>query len=118
MLEGRAREEPEGTSRAPQVSALADTDAGRTAGLDTTRLGRVPAEDRPGREPDFGPPVFGRQLFRRLTSEFRPVTAGPLLPDYWVEPGDQLVVVLTGAVDQAYRLEESAQGWVVVPEVG
>lgn len=120
VLEGRASEVPEGTSARPVVDALAGTEAGRRAGVDS--LGRVsPQEVRTlgqAREPDRGPPVFGREVFRRATSEFQPVRTGPVPPDYRVGPGDQLVVVLTGAVQQAWELRVNDEGWIVVPDVG
>ncbi|MFW6193609.1 MAG: SLBB domain-containing protein, partial [Gemmatimonadota bacterium] len=118
VLEGRASDVPEGTSPAPIVSVLSGSDAGRAAGLDTSRVGRVPTDSLRRREPEFGPPVFGREIFRRATSQFEPQTTGPVPPDYRVGPGDQLVLVLTGAVEQAYELRVSREGWVVVPEVG
>jgi protein involved in polysaccharide export with SLBB domain len=102
------------------VDALAGTDAGRRAGLDS--LGRVPPDSvrmlDEVREPDRGPPVFGREVFRRATSEFQPVRTGPVPPDYRVGPGDQLVVVLTGAVQQAWELRVNDEGWIVVPDAG
>lgn len=38
--------------------------------------------------------------------------------DYQFGPGDRLQLVLTGAVQQAYDLEVSREGWIVIPEVG
>lgn len=122
VVEGRASEVPEGTSAGPILSVLAGTEAGRRVGMDTTRIGRIPPDSlrflEPRRPPDAGPPVFGREIFRRATSQFRPVTGGPVPEDYRVGPGDQLVLVLTGAVEQAYELRVSREGWVVIPEVG
>lgn len=119
VLEGRSNQVPTGTNPAALVSVLAGADAGRRFGLDTARLGRIPADTaRRERMPDAGFPVFGREIFRRATSQFEPVTTGPVPPDYRVGPGDQLVLVLTGAVQQAYELSVSDEGWIVIPEVG
>jgi protein involved in polysaccharide export with SLBB domain len=62
--------------------------------------------------------VFGREMFRRFTSQFEPPRAGPVPDSYRVGPGDELVVVLTGDVEVAYRLTISRDGWIVLPDVG
>ncbi len=67
---------------------------------------------------ETGPPVFGRKLFMQATSQFQPVTTGPVPPDYQVGPGDELVLVLTGAVEQAYQIPVTREGWIVIPDVG
>lgn len=46
-------------------------------------------------------------MFRRATSQFQPVTTGPVPPDYRVGPGDQLVLVIAAAVEQADTLTVS-----------
>src|SRR5690606_1820993 len=65
-----------------------------------------------------GPPVFGRDLFRRASTEFQPVTTGPVPSNYRVGPGDELSIILTGDVEQAYQVTVSREGWVVIPDVG
>lgn len=62
--------------------------------------------------------IFGRDLFTRATSQFQPVSTGPVDSNYRLGPGDQLLLVLTGDVDVAHTLEVSREGTVVVPQVG
>jgi polysaccharide biosynthesis/export protein len=65
-----------------------------------------------------GLPIFGRDLFRLSTSQFQPVTTGPVDPGYRLGPGDQLIAVLTGDVELAHTLEVNREGLVVIPDVG
>ncbi|MFO7892661.1 MAG: SLBB domain-containing protein [Longimicrobiales bacterium] len=62
--------------------------------------------------------VFGLEVFRRTTSEFQPVTTGPVPPSYRVGPGDELVLFLTGDVEKSYDLPVTREGFVVIPQVG
>lgn len=104
----------QGASRTPIMSVLGGAEIG------AERLGRIPARDtlrRPAPE-DTLPPVFGRKLFQRTTSEFEPSLTGPVPPDYQLGPGDRLQLVLTGAVQQAFELPVNQEGWIVIPEVG
>jgi protein involved in polysaccharide export with SLBB domain len=64
------------------------------------------------------PQVFGLDIFRRTTTLFNPVAAGPVDPDYRIGPGDELVLILTGEVQQAYQLPVAREGFIVVPSVG
>ena len=43
---------------------------------------------------------------------------GPVDENYRLGPGDQLVLVLTGDVEEAYTLDVTREGFVVVPRVG
>ena len=63
-------------------------------------------------------PIFGVSQFRRATSQFQPLLAGPVPPDYRVGPGDRMVLVLTGDVQLAHELEVTREGFIVVPNVG
>jgi protein involved in polysaccharide export with SLBB domain len=67
---------------------------------------------------DPGPPVFGRDLFRRATTQFAPLGLGPVPPNYRVGPGDELVLVITGEIELGYELTVNREGWIVVPDVG
>src|SRR5256712_9225139 len=49
--------------------------------------------------------VFGVDVFRRTTTQFLPLLAGPVPPDYKLGPGDALVLILTGDVELAYTLQ-------------
>ncbi|HXF96003.1 MAG TPA: SLBB domain-containing protein, partial [Gemmatimonadales bacterium] len=67
-----------------------------------------------------GPPsrVFGVDVFRRTTTQFLPLLAGPVPPDYRLGPGDVLVLILTGDVELAYTLQVTREGFVLIPQVG
>lgn len=70
------------------------------------------------RERERGPPIFGRELFLRSTTQFEPVKTGPVPDNYRIGPGDQIIVVLTGQVEQSYERTVGPEGWIVLPEVG
>ena len=61
---------------------------------------------------------FGLDVFRRATTRFVPVEAGPVDPNYRIGPGDVLVLILTGDVESAQTLEVTREGFVVIPQVG
>lgn len=63
-------------------------------------------------------PVFGRNLFKRATTRFAPVTMGPVPENYRLGPGDELVLILTGDVQEVYPLPVTREGFVVIPNVG
>ena len=44
--------------------------------------------------------------------------SGPVDENYRLGPGDQLVLILTGDVEQAYSLEVTREGFIVIPQVG
>ena len=120
VLEGRA---PGVGDDADPTALLAIFGGLRPSGLpeSSTGLGAVPspraARDDPAGAPP-GPPIFGRELFRRATSQFIPVTTGPVPADYRLGPGDELVLALTGDVEAAYELPVTREGWIVIPDVG
>jgi polysaccharide export outer membrane protein len=62
--------------------------------------------------------VFGLEMFNRNTTEFQPVSAGPVPPGYVIGPGDELVLILTGDVEASYRLPVTREGFIVIPQVG
>ena len=62
--------------------------------------------------------VFGRDVFRRLGSQFAPMMTGPVDAGYRVGPGDQLLLFLTGDVEAAYNLQVAGEGYVIIPDVG
>ncbi|MFP4624639.1 MAG: SLBB domain-containing protein [Gemmatimonadota bacterium] len=62
--------------------------------------------------------VYGLETFARGTSEFEPLATGPVPPGYIVGPGDELTLILTGDVEQAYTLPVTREGFVVIPQVG
>src|SRR5206468_6837785 len=62
--------------------------------------------------------VFGVDVFRRGRTQFLPLLAGPVPPDYKLGPGDQLVLILTGQVETAYSLQVTREGFILIPQVG
>ncbi len=62
--------------------------------------------------------IFGHDVFTRASSQFQPLTSGPVSDDYRVGPGDRMVLMLTGEVELAHDLAVTREGFVVVPEVG
>lgn len=64
------------------------------------------------------PRVFGLDVFRRATSQFAAVATGPVDASYRVGPGDELVLILTGDVEQVHPLAVTREGFVVIPQVG
>lgn len=101
-------------------------DLERLAGLDTLR--RMPTRRR-------GPVIdssalrdttlskqsaelFGLSLFRDATSRFQPNQDGPVDSGYRLNPGDQIILILTGDVEAAHTLDVTREGFVVIPDVG
>jgi polysaccharide export outer membrane protein len=62
--------------------------------------------------------VFGLETFRRTTTRYQPTMSGPVDENYRLGPGDQLVLILTGDVEQAYELEVTREGFIIIPQVG
>ncbi len=69
-------------------------------------------------EPDTTPQVFGRDVFRRVSSSFDPILTGPVGRNYRLGPGDEILLVLTGDVELVYTLDVTRGGYVVIPDVG
>jgi polysaccharide export outer membrane protein len=68
--------------------------------------------------PDSGFVVFGLDVFRSSTTQFQPNLAGPVDAGYRLGPGDRLVLILSGDVEQSHSLEVTREGFIVVPQVG
>ncbi|MEE9208478.1 MAG: SLBB domain-containing protein [Gemmatimonadota bacterium] len=125
VLEGRADRVPAGTNPLPLFQVLTGVDLASqiAARQDSLQLadqfgpGVDPTVDSLPPEPP-GPMVFGREMFRRFTNQFNPPRVGPVPASYRVGPEDELVVVLTGDVEVAYRLTVARDGWIVLPDVG
>jgi polysaccharide biosynthesis/export protein len=62
--------------------------------------------------------LFGIETFRRTSTRFQPVQSGPVDENYRLGPGDVLVLILTGDVEEAYTLNVTREGFVVIPQVG
>lgn len=119
--------EPRGAASGEFVRALGETgllERVPLTGAQRERLQQsMPAGDSAwlaaDREPEVAPsPVFGKDLFARGRSRFEPMHAGPVDRGYRLGPGDELTLVLTGAVELAYNLEVSREGLIFIPDVG
>jgi polysaccharide biosynthesis/export protein len=62
--------------------------------------------------------VFGTSFFRRGIGSLDEPAFGPVADNYRLGPGDEVNVILTGAVQDAYPLRISREGTLVVPDVG
>ena len=62
--------------------------------------------------------IFGLETFRRLSTQFEPMDAGPVDENYQLGPGDALVLILTGDVEQAHLLDVTREGFIVIPQAG
>jgi polysaccharide export outer membrane protein len=62
--------------------------------------------------------LFGLETFRRTSTRFQPVQSGPVDENYRLGPGDVLVLILTGDVEEVYTLNVTREGFVVIPQVG
>jgi len=69
-------------------------------------------------EIDSGFVIFGLDFFRNRSTQFNPNLSGPVDANYRIGPGDRLVLVLTGDVEQSYSLDVTREGFVIVPQVG
>ena len=67
---------------------------------------------------DSGFVIFGLDFFRNATTQFDPNLSGPVDANYRINPGDRLVLVLTGDVEQSYSLDVTREGFIVIPQVG
>jgi len=83
-----------------------------------TGMIRMRAESLRAESLAVGNYVFGVDVFRRTTTQFLPLLAGPVPPDYKLGPGDQLVLILTGDVELSYPLPVTREGFVLIPQVG
>ncbi len=115
---------------APRNTVKCDTLATPAAVMDSfpldARTGRASgktlkctaADGTPVAPPDSGRTIFGLDLFASSSSQFDPNVAGPVGASYKLGPGDQLVLLLTGEVELAHRLEVTREGFIFIPQVG
>ena len=68
--------------------------------------------------PDSLKRIFGLEIFARYSSLFRPSTGGPPPDSYRLGPGDEIALILSGDVEQAYSLTVARDGFIVIPTVG
>lgn len=63
--------------------------------------------------------LFGLKVFdRRNSTEFQPAAAGPVDQNYRLGPGDRVALILTGDIHEAYSLDVSREGFIIIPQVG
>ena len=62
--------------------------------------------------------VFGLSVFRQRTTQFQAAAVGPVDENYRLGPGDRIALILTGDVQEAYSLDVTRDGFIVIPEVG
>ncbi|MGQ0649197.1 MAG: SLBB domain-containing protein [Gemmatimonadaceae bacterium] len=89
--------------------------ADSVAGRDSTTP--TPRSEGTTYAPD-GSTIFGLDLFARSTTLFDPNLSGPVDASYRLGPGDQIVLILTGNVEEAHTLDVTREGFVVIPTVG
>ena len=63
-------------------------------------------------------PVYGRELFRNPPSTFAPADQIPVVPDYVLGPGDEVVLRIWGHDNFNGRLVVDRNGAIYVPQVG
>ena len=63
-------------------------------------------------------PIFGASLFSGVPSTFAPVTDVAVGPDYVLGPGDEVIVQLSGQINQQFDLKIDRTGVVSVPLLG
>ncbi|HXC25713.1 MAG TPA: SLBB domain-containing protein [Gemmatimonadaceae bacterium] len=67
---------------------------------------------------DSGYNIFGMDFFRHQSTLFQPNLNGPVDSTYRLGPGDELVLILTGDVENSYTLDVTREGFIVIPQVG
>jgi protein involved in polysaccharide export with SLBB domain len=123
VLEGIEKQVPGTATPVPLLEALTESDLASSLAGDSLPSDLMMALQRLdtvqlAEEEELGPLVFGREIFLRTSSQFRPQGGGPVPPDYRVGPEDELILVLTGDVELAYRLLVAREGWVAIPDLG
>ena len=104
------------TAAAPGTQELAALQA---LGLPSVSGEVLPTDTGLVRSARTGPSdVFGVDVFQRTTTQFLPLLSGPVPTDYKLGPGDDLVLILTGDVENAYTLEVTREGFILIPQVG
>jgi protein involved in polysaccharide export with SLBB domain len=122
VLEGVTEQIPGSATPVPLLEALTGTDLTTSLASDSLPTDLLLALQGLSAQQvaveEEGPPIFGRDIFRQATTQFQPRTGGPVPADYRVGPDDEIILVLTGDVELAYRLMVAREGWVAIPDVG
>ena len=104
------------TARTTAADSIRRRYGDRAAEQDSLARERRRREERAQRDSGFA--IFGLDLFSNGTSLFDPNLAGPVDRNYRLGPGDRLLLLLTGDVEQAYPLTVTREGFVLIPQVG
>jgi polysaccharide biosynthesis/export protein len=107
-----APEPTAGTLRALGAIGMADITEDLLADPRPEPAGVTEDEER------LGLRVFGVEVFSRGSSAFEAVTNTAVPSTYVLGPGDELVLVLTGDVEQVHTLAVTREGFVLIPQVG
>lgn len=62
--------------------------------------------------------IFGQDLFEEVPSTFAPLDRVPVMPDYVIGPGDELLIRAWGQIDVNYRATVDRNGSIYIPKVG
>jgi polysaccharide biosynthesis/export protein len=93
-----------------------------TTAMDSLRLRELEMDSLRPPDPDTlgrrEMEVFGLRTFRRAGNLFEPMPYGPVDAGYRLGPGDEILLVLTGDVEDAYTLDVSREGIIFIPAVG
>ena len=101
------------------VPALDSLPIDARVGRASSRTLKCTAQDgTPVAPPDSGRTIFGLDLFGNGSTQFDANFAGPVDASYKLGPGDQLVLLLTGEVELAHRLDVTREGFIFIPQVG
>lgn len=63
-------------------------------------------------------PIFGAEFFANAPSTFSPVANTPVIADYALGPGDELMIRGWGSIDIDYRATIDRNGLISIPTVG
>jgi protein involved in polysaccharide export with SLBB domain len=114
--------------RPDNVTSVPGQRPGNMAGLPGQRTGMNGA--RPDVEPQsefqkfvsdstgLALPIFGAAFFANAPSTFAPVTNAPVVGDYALGPGDELMVRGWGSIDIDYRAMIDRNGLISIPTIG
>ena len=63
-------------------------------------------------------PIFGSEFFANAPSTFSPVANAPVVADYALGPGDELMIRGWGTIDIDYRATIDRNGLISIPTIG
>jgi protein involved in polysaccharide export with SLBB domain len=105
-----------GIADSAAVDSLKRLGGAASDSLDVAKLARL--ERRLKALTDSGYTIFGEDVFAKPTTQFDPNNSGPVDAGYRLGPGDHLVLILTGDVEETHSVEVTREGFIVVPRVG